>query len=151
MADNTYDLLEMTTGILANFVSHNRIGPEELPGLVSAIHGSLSRLGEAPQEPEVESPAKLTPAVIRKLITPTGITSLIDGRQFKSLKRHVGLHGYTPESYREHFSLPADFPMVHPEYAARRSELAKSMGLGVARRKSASPAKAARKPRAVKA
>lgn len=153
MADNdTSALLAMTTGIIANFVANNRVSPDELAGLVATVHGSLSRLGEAPnREPEAEVTERLTPGAIRKLITPQGITSLIDGRKFKSLKRHLSIAGYTPEAYRERFGLPKDFPMVHPDYAAQRSALAKSMGLGVGGRKPKGQAKPARKPRASKA
>ena len=85
-------------------------------------------------------------------IGPDGIISLIDGRKFKSMKRHLSLQGFTPESYREHFSLPKDFPMVSPEYAARRSALARSMGLGLGGRqpKADVAAKPARKPKTPK-
>lgn len=148
-------LLVMTTGIIANFVANNRVTADELPGLVAIVHGSLSRLGDtAPNEPVSDAPARLTPAAIRKLVTPEGITSLIDGRKFKSLKRHLSLQGYTPQAYRDHFGLPADFPMVSPEYAARRSALAKSSGLGLGGRQpkgKATAGKPAREPRAPKA
>jgi len=142
-------LLDMTVGIVANFVSNNRVSPDELPGLISTVHSSLSNVGQ-PMEPEVEARERLTPGAIRKLVTHDGIVSLIDGRKFKSMKRHLSLQGYTPESYREHFGLPKDFPMVSPEYAAARSALAKSMGLGQGGRqpKKADPAaRPARKPR----
>lgn len=141
-------LLAMTTGIIANFVANNRVTPEELPGLVATVHGSLSRLGGEPEPEETEAPARLTPAAIRKLIQPDGIVSLIDGRKFKSMKRHLSLQGYTPESYREHFGLPKDFPMVSPEYSQARSALAKSMGLGSGGRQAKKAVKPARKPRA---
>lgn len=141
----------MTTGIIANFVANNRVTPDELPGLVATVHGSLSRLGDgSSEEPETETPERLTPAAIRKLITPQGITSLIDGRKFKSLKRHLSLAGYTPQAYRAHFGLPADFPMVHPDYAAQRSALAKSMGLGSGGRQPKKAERVTRKPRAAK-
>ena len=146
-------LLAMTTGIIANFVANNRVTPEELPGLVATIHGSLSRLGQEP-EPELDiAPARLTPAGVRKLIQPDGIVSLIDGRKFKSMRRHLTLQGYTPQSYRDHFGLPSDFPMVAPEYAAQRSALAKAAGLGSGGRqpkKVVSAEKTPRKPRASK-
>ena len=147
-------LLAMTTGIIANFVANNRVTPEELPGLVATVHGSLSRLSED-TEPEIEiAPARLTPAAVRKLIQPDGIVSLIDGRKFKSMRRHLTFQGYTPQTYRDHFGLPSDFPMVAPEYAAQRSALAKAAGLGTGGRqpkKVAPVEKSARKPRAPKA
>ncbi|WP_426039363.1 MucR family transcriptional regulator [Brevundimonas sp. DC300-4] len=154
MADTDQSaLLAMTTGIIANFVANNRVSPDELPGLVAMVHGSLSRLGGDPEPEEAEAPARLTPAAIRKLIQPDGIVSLIDGRKFKSMKRHLSLQGYTPKSYRAHFSLPKDFPMVSPEYAAQRSALAKSMGLGQGGRQpkkaeiAAKPARKAKTPK----
>lgn len=154
MADTDHSaLLAMTTGIVANFVANNRVSPDELPGLVTMVHGSLSRLDGEPEPEEADAPARLTPAAIRKLIQPDGIVSLIDGRKFKSMKRHLSIQGFTPESYREHFSLPKDFPMVSPEYAAKRSVLAKSMGLGQGGRqpkKAEVAVKPARKPKAPK-
>lgn len=143
-------LLAMTTGIIANFVANNRVTPDELPGLVATVHGSLSRLGGEPEPEEADTPARLTPAAIRKLVQPDGIVSLIDGRKFKSMKRHLSLQGYTPESYREHFGLPKDFPMVSSEYAAQRSALAKAAGLGQGGRPAKKDAKPARKSRAAK-
>ncbi|AQR60829.1 hypothetical protein BZG35_03540 [Brevundimonas sp. LM2] len=133
-------ILAMTTGIIANFVANNRVSPDELPGLVAAVRKSLSALGDASNtEPDIASaPTKrLTAAAVRKLITPEGVTSLIDGRKFKSLKRHLSKAGYTPQAYREKFGLPSDFPMVHPEHAALRSAVAKATGFG----------KGAKKPR----
>lgn len=146
MAENNNSaLLVMTTGIVANYVANNRLSPDELPGFVATVHGSLKRLGESQnKDPTSEATKRLTPGAIRRLITPQGITSLIDGRHFKSLRRHVSAAGYTPETYRERFGLPADFPMVHPEYSAQRSALAKSMGLGG--RIVKGPSKQARKP-----
>ncbi len=155
MADNdTSGLLEMTTGILANYVSNNRVAPDELPALIASIHGSLSRLGGEPEPEPEEAPERLTPAAIRKLIQPDGIRSLIDGRVFKSMKRHLSLNGMTPQDYRTKYGLPADFPMVHPDYAAQRSAMAKSFGLGQGGRqpKKATPAtRSPRKPKAPKA
>jgi predicted transcriptional regulator len=129
LADKENGLLEMTVGIVANYVSNNRVSPEELAGLVSAVHSSLANVGQ-PVEEVPAVPERLSPAAIKKLITADGITSLVDGRKFKSLKRHLALNGFTPQAYREHFGLPKDFPMVHPDYAAKRSALAKSMKLG---------------------
>lgn len=145
--DNTTALLEMTTGIIANYVANNRVTPDELPGLIASVHGSLASVGGPAPDQESDAPDRLTPAQIRKLVTPAGITSLIDGRKFKSLRRHVTANGYTAESYREHFGLPKDFPMVSPDYAASRSALAKASGLG--RKKP--EAKRGRKPKAMAA
>lgn len=154
MADtDQFALLAITTGIVANFVSNNRVTPDEIPQLVTIVHGSLSRLGGYVEPDEAETPARLSPAAIRKLIQSDGIVSLIDGRKFKSMKRHLSSQGFTPESYRDHFFLPKDFPMVSPEYAAQRSALARSSGLGQVGRKSKQAklgSKSAWKPRAPK-
>lgn len=143
-------LLDMAVGIIANYVAYNRVTPDELPNLIASVHSSLANVGQT-VEAEAPEPERLTPAAIRKLITPTGIKSLIDGREFRSMKRHLTMNGYSPESYREHFALPKDFPMVHPDYSAARSQMAKSMGLGSGGRKPKAAAKPTRKPRASKA
>lgn len=135
----TDDLLGMTTEIVSAFVSRNTIAADALPGLVAMIHGALAATRAVPQEPEPEPQA---PAVsIRRSVTPDAIICLEDGRPFKSLKRHLSVkYGLTPEQYREKWGLPADYPMVAPAYAARRSELAKSIGLGQGGRQSAKAA-----------
>ncbi len=131
MANDDKDgLLEMTVGIVANYVAANRIDPASLPGLIHSVYGSLDGLGQPDEPAPSDRPERLTPAQIRKLVTPAGIISLITQKPFKSMKRHITTHGFTPETYRKHFGLPSDFPMVHPDYAAARSVLAKSMGLG---------------------
>jgi predicted transcriptional regulator len=150
---NDTGLLAMTAHIVASYLENNAAKPEDIPALITSVHASIAGLGSEPEPEEPEAPARLTPAAIRKLIQPDGITSLIDGRKFKSMRRHLSLQGFTPESYREHFGLPKDFPMVAPEYAAARSQLAKSMGLGARGRKpraAEAPAKPARKARAAK-
>ena len=149
IADNDA-LLEMTVGIVANYVAANRLDPASLPSLIQSVHSSLGKLGEPAESEPVDAPPRPTAAQIRKLVTPAGIISLITHKPFKSMKRHITTHGYTPESYRAHFGLPADFPMVHPDYAAARSALAKSMGLGQGdrqKKKAAPMAKRARKPK----
>jgi len=143
----TVRLMDMTVDIVANYVGANTVDPAAVPGLIQTIYASLAGLGAPAAPAEADRPERLTPAQIRKLVTPTGIISLITQQPFKSMKRHLSTHGYTPESYREHFGLPADFPMVHPDYARARSDLAKSMGLGQGGRKprgAAKPAKASR-------
>lgn len=130
MSDDKTALLEMTTGIIANYVANNRVAPEDLPGVIAAVHGALAQVGRPEPDDQGAAPERLTPAQIRKLITPLGIVSLVDGRRFKSLRRHLTANGYTAESYREHFGLPRDFPMVSPDYAATRSAMARAAGLG---------------------
>ena len=127
-------LIEMTADLIAAYVSKNHVRAAELPELISTVHASLAGMGSAPvAEPE---PAKLVPPVsIKKSITDDYLISLEDGQRYKSLKRHLNVRGLTPEEYRLKWGLPVDYPMVAPSYAAKRSELAKSIGLGSIRRK----------------
>lgn len=114
-----------------------------LADLISSIHTSLTAIGKAaPPQVEPQAPA-VNP---KRSVTPDFIICLDDGKKFKSLKRHIAQLGMTPAEYRTKWNLPADYPMVAPNYAAQRSELAKASGLG---RKAAPVKKAAakRKPR----
>lgn len=146
--NNQIALIEMTADIVSNYVAANKIGPEELPGLIASVHGALNNLGEPAAEPTEEF-AKASPAQIRKSVSDSGIVSFVDGKTYQSLKRHLTTHGLTPAEYRERYGLPANYPMVSPAYAARRSELAKAIGLGQGGRKPKGDA--ARKPRTPKA
>lgn len=123
------DLVELSTEIVCAYVSHNALSPSDLPKLISEVHGALKGLqtGEAQEERE-----ELKPAVpIRKSVAPDYIICLEDGKKFKSLKRHLRTHyNLSPEEYREKWSLPADYPMVAPNYSETRSRLAKVNGLG---------------------
>jgi predicted transcriptional regulator len=125
------DFVELTGDIVAAYVSNNPVRPADLPDLIRTVHAALNGLangtaGAAP-EAEIEKP---TAAQIRKSIMPDGVVSFLDGKTYKTLKRHLGTHGLDPVSYRQRFGLPADYPMVSPNYAAQRSALAKSIGLG---------------------
>jgi len=137
------DLIGMTADIVSAFVSNNAIAADALPHLIAGVHGALAGTTQvAAPEPEPQTPA----VSIRKSITPDHIICLEDGKPFKSMKRHLfNKYGLTPEDYRAKWGLPKDYPMVAPNYAAARSELAKSMGLGQGGRK---PAKRGRKPAA---
>ncbi|WP_128565169.1 MucR family transcriptional regulator [Methylobacterium crusticola] len=122
--------IELTSGIISAYVSKNMIQPSALPELIASIHAALESLGKPPP-PE---PEKLTPPVpIRKTVTPDHIISLEDGKPYKTLKRHLSGRGMTPEQYRQKWGLPHDYPMVAANYAAARSELAKTSGLGQSR------------------
>jgi predicted transcriptional regulator len=127
----TANLAELTGDIVAAYVSNNPVRPADLPDLIRAVHAALNGLASgtipAPAEAEVEKP---TAAQIRKSVTPDGIVSFLDGKTYKTLKRHLGTHGLDPQGYRQRFGLSADYPMVAPSYAAQRSALAKSIGLG---------------------
>ena len=120
-------VLECTTSIVAAYVASNTIQKEHLSALIVDTFNSLSRV----DRPEVEA-EKLKPAVpVKRSVQPDYIICLEDGKKFKSLKRHLMTHyNMTPEDYRQKWGLPADYPMVAPNYALARSELAKKMGLG---------------------
>ena len=127
-------LIEMAAEVVAAYVTKNHVRAAELPELISTVHASLVGLG-SPTEAEPE-PSKLVPPVsIRKSITDDYLISLEDGQRYQSLKRHLTKHGLTPADYRAKWELPQDYPMVAPAYARKRSELAKSIGLGSIRRK----------------
>jgi predicted transcriptional regulator len=123
------DLISLTSDIICAYVSNNSINASELPGIIAEIHDALSRAAHRTGPAERE---ELKPAVaLKKSVTPDYIVCLEDGKKFKSLKRHLRTHyNLSPEEYREKWGLPHDYPMVAPNYAAARSQLAKQMGLG---------------------
>jgi predicted transcriptional regulator len=131
--DNT-DLIDLAADIVSAYVSNNTVPAGELPTLIADVYAALQKTSGG----EVEAaPEPLKPAVpVKKSVNPDYIVCLEDGKKFKSLKRHLRTHyDLTPEDYREKWGLPADYPMVAPNYAAARSELAKKMGLGQQRRR----------------
>ena len=138
MSDTTANgnFIELTAEIVSAYVSNNTVPAGEIPSLINQVHAALTRVsgnpGDSPAEP-------LRPAIsVKKSITPEYIVCLEDGKKFKSLKRHLRTqYNMTPEQYREKWSLGADYPMVAPNYAAARSQLAKQMGLGQQRRRRA--------------
>ncbi|NGO55455.1 MucR family transcriptional regulator [Allomesorhizobium camelthorni] len=138
-------IVELTADVVSAYVSNNPVPAAELAALIGQIHASLRALGSgAPVE--VEEPQK--PAVpIKKSVAPDHIVCLEDGKQFKSLKRHLmSQYGLTPDEYRAKWNLPADYPMVAPNYAATRSALAKKIGLGrISRKPVSQPARGRRK------
>ena len=121
------DLLNLTAKIVSAHIGNNQVAPDALPKLIQAVYDSLAAVGTA--EP---APAPLMPAVpIRRSVFPDHIVCLEDGKKLKMLKRHLrGTYGMTPDQYREKWGLPADYPMVAPNYASLRSSLAKQLGLG---------------------
>ena len=130
------ELLEMTADIVSAYVGNNTVSAETLPSLIARIHAALSGVSEAPVEAEPEPQEPAVP--VRKSITPDFLICLEDGRKFKSLKRHLRTkYNMSPEEYRAKWGLPKDYPMVAPNYAKARSELAKQMGLGQGGRKPA--------------
>lgn len=123
------ELIDLTADIVAAYVSNNAVAGSDLPSIITNVHEALTNISEANNEPE---PEPLTPAVSpRRSITPDFLICLEDGKKFKSLKRHLRTHyDLSPEEYREKWGLAPDYPMVAPNYARARSELAKQMGLG---------------------
>jgi len=121
-------LITLTSDIVAAHVSNNDVGVDALPSLITNVYGALSGLGKASSEAE-ERPE---PAVsIRASIKPDYIVCLEDGKKLKMLKRHLMTHyQMTPDDYRRRWNLPADYPMVAPNYAEKRRQLAKKIGLG---------------------
>ncbi|MEG3123187.1 MucR family transcriptional regulator [Sphingomonas sp. GB1N7] len=126
-------LITLTADIVAAHVSNNSVAVSDLPILISNVHGALTGLGN----PEATPEAKQEPAVsVRSSIKPDFIVCLEDGKKLKMLKRHLMTHyQMTPEQYRAKWNLPADYPMVAPNYAEQRRTLAKKIGLGTKRRK----------------
>ncbi len=129
MSDDQPTLLTMTAEIVATHVANNRIGAAELPHLISTVHNALSALGQEAPAPEPEAPK---PAVsIRSSIKPDHIVCLEDGKKLTMLKRYLQTrYGMTPAQYRAKWKLPADYPMVAPDYAEKRRTLAQQIGLG---------------------
>ena len=121
-------MIENVAAIVAAFVKRNAVPALELPALIASVSQSLASLGQAP----AAAPASLIPAVpIRRSVGAETITCLDCGKKAKMLKRHLlTAHGISVDEYRTRWSLPSDYPMVAPNYSARRSELAKSLGLG---------------------
>ncbi|MBU3079152.1 MucR family transcriptional regulator [Sphingomonas quercus] len=131
--DMAESLITLTADIVSAHVANNSITVEDVPGLIQNVHQALRGLGTAPATPEV----KQEPAVsVRASVKPDFIVCLEDGKKLKMLKRHLMTHyQMTPEQYRQKWNLPADYPMVAPNYAEQRRSLAKKIGLGTKRRK----------------
>ncbi|RMD64911.1 MAG: transcriptional regulator [Alphaproteobacteria bacterium] len=135
MADETSgktfsaDLLRMTADVVSAYVSKNPLSASDLPNVISAVHSALASLSGADSRAEREPPRPAVP--IRKSVTPDYIICLEDGKKLKMLKRHLRtVYNMSPEEYRAKWGLGPDYPMVAPNYAKRRSEFAKRIGLG---------------------
>ncbi|WP_024927639.1 MULTISPECIES: MucR family transcriptional regulator [unclassified Mesorhizobium] len=139
-ADSNIDaLIGLTADVVSAYVSNNPVPVGDLPALIGQVHAALKgTIGNV----SAEIPEALKPAVpIRKSVTPDYLICLDDGKKFKSLKRHLSSrYGLTPDEYRAKWSLPSDYPMVAPNYAATRSALAKTMGLGRKPKEAEAPA-----------
>src|SRR5579885_896833 len=138
MADIPGDekFIALTAQIVSAYVGNNTVPPGDIPTLINQVHAALARVAVKGGDGAAEPPK---PAVsLKKSITPEYIVCLEDGKKFKSLKRHLRTqYNMTPEQYREKWGLSADYPMVAPNYAAARSQLARQMGLGQQRRRRA--------------
>ena len=138
MLDTTtrIDFVDLTADIVSAYISNNPVPPAELAQLISRVHGALNQLATTGHvEGKAADAGPLQPAVpIKKSVMPDYIVCLEDGRTFKSLKRHLrAKYNLSPEQYRAKWSLPPDYPMVAPNYAKARSDLAKAIGLGQTR------------------
>lgn len=137
MTDDTFqtDYIELAAEIVSAYVSNNSVAAADLPGLIGDVHAALVRVAQGGAAPVAAE--SLKPAVpVKKSVSNDFIICLEDGKKFKSLKRHLRTqYNMSPEDYREKWGLPADYPMVAPNYAHTRSQLAKEMGLGSQRRR----------------
>jgi predicted transcriptional regulator len=130
------DYIELTAGLVSAYVSNNHLQPGEIASLIANTHAALAGLGNssAPEAPAADRP---TPSQIRKSITPDALISFVDGKPYKTLKRHLNGNGMTIEQYRERYGLPRDYPSTAASYSEQRSALARSLGLGQQRKKAA--------------
>jgi predicted transcriptional regulator len=135
MEDHITALTELTADIVAAYLSKNTTSASDVPALINTIFHALRSLGEP--EPKAPETIKLTPAQIRKSITPDALISFEDGRPYKVLKRHLTTLGMTLADYKAKWGLPKDYPTTAASYSARRSEMAKALGLGQVRKKTA--------------
>jgi predicted transcriptional regulator len=137
-------LVVLTTDIVSAYVSNHVVPHGELPDLITAVHGALLKTVDTPVKAEEKAEAKKPAVSIKKSVADEQITCLECGKGFKSLKRHLATnHGVTPDEYKAQWALPSDYPMVAPDYAEKRSALAKESGLGQNRRRATGQRKAA--------
>jgi predicted transcriptional regulator len=122
-------LSEVAVRVVTAYLSYNAIPHTSVPPLLATVHGALFALADRPEAVEAR-PEQPSPAQIRGSVRQDGIVSFIDGRSYKTMKRHLRAHGLTPELYRARYGLPDDYPMTAPGYAERRSTIAKAIRLG---------------------
>ena len=133
------ELVSLTADLVSAYVGNNAVQQGDLPQLIRSVYASLGGLGMQTAPAQAERP--VPPVPVKKSITPDYLISLEDGRRYKSLKRHLAGRGLTPEEYRRKWGLAGDYPMVAPNYAKQRSDLAKAAGLG--RKRGETPARPA--------
>jgi predicted transcriptional regulator len=118
------------TEVVAAYVSHNHVAPGDLPALIASVRAAFAGMVGGQQGAPAAAVEKPSPAQIRKSITPDALISFLDGKPYKTLKRHLGTHGLDAYAYRQRFGLPADYPMVAPSYSVRRTEISKRNHFG---------------------
>ena len=128
MNEQQGELLTLVADVVAAYVSNNSVDATQLPELIKSVHGVMRNIDAPEAPPAPEKPKGAVP--VRGSIKADTILSMIDGKPYKTLKRHIARHGFTPESYREAFGLPRDYPMVAASYSDVRRETAKRLGLG---------------------
>lgn len=135
--DGDFSVIDLTADVVAAYVGNNAVQASELPALIASVHAALVTSANGGPLATAPAPEAPRPAVsVKKSVSADYIICLEDGKKFKSLKRHLKTHyNMSPEEYREKWGLPADYPMVAPNYAEARSALAKQMGLGQQRRR----------------
>ncbi|HEY5071162.1 MAG TPA: MucR family transcriptional regulator [Caulobacteraceae bacterium] len=142
MEDGQSSLLRPTVDVVGAFLATHKLAAGDIPALIAAVSSALGGLG-AP-EPAAPAAIRLTPGQIRKSITPDALISFEDGKGYKTLKRHLTTRGMTVAEYKSKWGLPSNYPTTSPTYSAKRSAMAKSIGLGSGGRKAAGPARSAR-------
>lgn len=132
--ENSADYVELTVDIVSAYVSNNPVPPGELAQLIARVHTALVQVTDGQTEAKIASAPQQPAVPVKKSVTADHIVCLEDGRIFKSLKRHLrAKYDMSPEQYRAKWGLPPDYPMVAPNYAKARSDLAKAIGLGQTR------------------
>lgn len=126
--------IERAGDIVSAYIANNSLPPSELSKLIARVHEAVIKItAGAPMDASAEVDKKATPAQIRESVTPDALISFIDGKSYKTLKRHLTAHGLDPHSYRERYGLPRDYPMVALGYAEERSQIAKAISHGIPR------------------
>jgi predicted transcriptional regulator len=134
--DDKAEIIEMTADIVSAYVGNNSVSANDLPSLIQSVHRALSGVSTGVEPVEITPKEPAVP--VKRSITPDYLVCLEDGRKFKSLKRHLRTkYNLSPEEYRAKWGLAKDYPMVAPNYAKARSDLAKQMGLGQGGRQAA--------------
>ncbi|NGM35690.1 MucR family transcriptional regulator [Methylobacterium sp. DB0501] len=135
---NPHDqIVTLTADIISAYVSSNHLQSAELPKLIADVYAALNDMAQGGKAAPEPAHPKATPGEIRRSITHDYLISFEDGKSYKTLRRHLTLRGLTPEAYRQKWGLPHDYPMTSASYSEQRSELARSLGLGQQRRRSA--------------